>query len=72
VCGTYLHGVFESPQGLEGLVESLCRQKGISPEEIRLIDPVAYKEEQYDLLAQGVRQALDMKEIYRIMEEGIE
>ena len=31
-----------------------------------------YKETQYDLLAAGLREALDMDQIYRILEEGID
>ena len=39
--------------------------------ELTVFDYAAYKEKQYDLLADGVRQNLDMKMIYRILEEGI-
>jgi len=31
----------------------------------------AYKEEQYDKLAQTVRDNMDMELIYRILEEGV-
>lgn len=30
-----------------------------------------YTQRQYDLLADGVRQSMDMEKIYRILEEGI-
>ena len=32
-------------------------------------DAAAYREQQYDLLADTVRQALDMEQIYRMLEE---
>ena len=35
------------------------------------MDYQAYKETQYDLLADTLRRHLDMEQIYRILEEGI-
>ncbi len=72
VFGTYLHGVFDNPQMAQRLVDSLCERKGIDPAQISAVDFAAYKEKQYDLLAQGVRESLDMDLIYRILEEGID
>ncbi|EKC56886.1 hypothetical protein LEA_14615 [human gut metagenome] len=37
----------------------------------RAFDRAAYKERQYDLLADALRQSLDMKLIYRILQEGV-
>ncbi len=45
--------------------------KGIDPAELSVFDYAAYKEKQYDLLADGVRNNLDMKMIYKILEEGV-
>jgi hypothetical protein len=39
--------------------------KGLPPGIVR-VDWEKYKEEQYDLLASGVREALDMEKIYQI------
>lgn len=72
VFGTYLHGVFDHPQMAQRLVDALCERKGIDPTQISAVDFAAYKEKQYDLLAQGVRESLDMDQIYRILEEGID
>lgn len=71
VFGTYLHGVFDHPQMAQGIIEALCERKGISAEQISAVDFASYKETQYDLLAKGVREALDMKRIYQILNEGI-
>lgn len=71
VFGTYLHGIFDHPQMAQGILRSLCRKKGIDPDEIAAVDFAQYKETQYDLLAKGVRESLDMEKIYRILEEGI-
>lgn len=35
------------------------------------VDFAEYKEKQYDLLADGLREYLDMEKIYKILEEGI-
>ena len=35
------------------------------------VDREAYKQSQYDLLADSVRESLDMKLIYKIIEEGL-
>ena len=71
VFGTYLHGVFDHPQMAQGIIEALCERKGISAEQISAVDFANYKETQYDLLAKGVREALDMERIYQILNEGI-
>lgn len=67
IYGTYLHGFFDTPDLLEKLLRSLCERKGISFDN-RHFDLAAFKEEQYDKLAQGVRENLDMDLLYRIVE----
>jgi len=71
VFGTYLHGFFDSAECRDGLIKALCSKKGITMDEIASFDYTAYKERQYDLLADAVRGNLDMELIYRILEEGI-
>ena len=68
VWGTYLHGLFDSGALTGKLVELLCRRKGLQLELARPLSHAAYQQQQFDLLAEGVRQALDMEKIYRIME----
>ena len=66
VFGTYLHGLFDNEEWTGKLLSDLAEKKGIlwsSPEESRR----AYKERQYDRLAQLGRENLDMKKIYEIM-----
>jgi adenosylcobyric acid synthase len=71
VYGCYLHGFFDSEDCRRGIVDALCKKRGISPESIEVFDIKKYKEAQYDILADAVRENLDMKSIYRILEEGI-
>ena len=68
VFGTYLHGLFDSGEATEKLAAWLCARKGISAGDTPVEDRRAYRERQYDLLADGVRAAIDMKAIYRILE----
>jgi len=70
VYGTYLHGFFDSAQCRERILGALCSNKGASLNSLTF-DFTAYKERNYDLLAHGVRDALNMDLIYRILEEGI-
>ena len=72
VLGTYLHGLLDSPQLVERLVGLLMEEKGLhwmgdTPRE-SLWD---YKQRQYDKLAQTLRESLDLKKIYEIVERGV-
>ncbi|MEM1483789.1 cobyric acid synthase [Oscillospiraceae bacterium PP1C4] len=71
VYGSYVHGIFDHEEAAKALVVSLCKAKGLDWEKIAALDLAAHKERQYDLLAQGVRESLDMTKIYEILEQGI-
>lgn len=71
VYGTYIHGVFDKEGVAREIVTALARQKGIDAGELAGVDFQAFKETQYDLLAEGLRKHLDMKKIYEILENGI-
>lgn len=59
--GTYLHGILDN----RVVVEDLLRQAGV--EHSPLPDYRAYKERQYDRLAEHLRQHLDLVSIYKQM-----
>ena len=65
VFGTYLHGLFDSGELTGALVRMLCARKGISLTQTQLMSMADYRQQQFDLLADGVRQALDMGAVYR-------
>ena len=70
--GTYVHGVFDKVSTAETIVHALMKAKGIELEPDGFIfDYDKYRDEQYDLLADTMRKHLDMKAIYRILEEGV-
>lgn len=71
VYGSYVHGLFDSNEVLQALASALSARKGIAPADGQAIDRKAYKERQYDLLADALRKSLDMDKIYAILDEGI-
>lgn len=70
VCGCYVHGIFDSGEVSSRLVGELFRRKGLEFTG-KAVDRYAYKQSQYDLLADSVRESLDMELIYKILREGI-
>ena len=71
VYGSYIHGLFDAPGVADVIVEALARRKGLAPEALGRFDPAAYKEEQYDRLADAVRAGLDMNLVYRILNREV-
>ena len=72
VFGTYIHGIFDAEEVNRKIFTSLAKKKGIDLSEIDLesgLDYRSFKELQYDILADALREHLDMKRIYEIMEE---
>ena len=67
VFGTYLHGLFDTGELTEKLVAALCARKGIAPDTAALMPMEQYRQQQFDLLAEGVRKALDMDALYAAM-----
>ena len=65
--GTYLHGVFDAPEAALRTAQALAKKKGVTLTG-EALDTHAYKEQQYDKLADSVRKSLDMEWIYRIRE----
>ena len=72
VCGTYVHGVFDREEIATELIRALAKTKGIEEGVGTAMDFAAFKETQYDLLAKGLREHLDMERIYEILWKGTE
>lgn len=66
VLGCYVHGLFDRGETAAALVNCLLEARGLTPEAAAL-DREDYARQQYDKLAQGLRAALDMDAIYRIL-----
>ena len=71
VYGTYLHGLFDTGEAAEALAKALCGRKGLDYAASAPVERVAYLNKQYDILAEGVRAALDMDAVYRILEGAV-
>ena len=71
VYGTYVHGIFDSEGVAAAVVEALLAQKGMSSDDIKVINFDEYKKQQYDILADNIRKNIDMKKVYEILEAGI-
>lgn len=71
VYGSYVHGFFDRPEIAREVARSLAAKKGLDYDAEPGMDYTAYKETQYDILADTLRRHLDMEQIYRILEEGI-
>lgn len=69
IFGTYLHGLFDTGDLTVKLADWLCMRKGIAPQQAVAVSHAAYQQRQFDVLAEKVREALDMKAVYRLMEE---
>ena len=69
--GCYVHGFFDDAMVVKAWIKTLLKQKGLPEDmEIQVQDQSAYKETQYDQLAEIMRENLDMEAIYRILEGG--
>ncbi|SHJ10982.1 adenosylcobyric acid synthase (glutamine-hydrolysing) [Butyrivibrio fibrisolvens DSM 3071] len=65
VFGTYVHGVFDEGDLALRLIKRIASDKGIELEQT--MDYQAFKEQEYDKLAQVIRDNLDMEFIYSII-----
>ncbi len=70
VYGTYVHGIFDREEVAGTVVQALAARRGIDMSDLTAMDYAAYKEHQYDRLADILRQHLDMEQIYKIMGAG--
>lgn len=71
VMGTYLHGFFDADGVVEAIACMLLELRGLPADDGVMMSHAAHKEFQYDLLAQGLRESLDMDSVYRIVEAGL-
>ena len=67
VFGTYLHGLFDTGALTEALAAFLCRRKGLDPADAGVLSMEQYRQQQLNLLADGVRRTLDLDAIYAAM-----
>jgi adenosylcobyric acid synthase len=69
VFGTYLHGIFDNPSVMLGIMNHIRREKGLPALDAANL-PAMQRQHKYDQWADLVRASLDMDRIYRIMGLG--
>ena len=70
VYGSYVHGLFDSAAVAECMIQKLANDKGICIGQGSLQDYADYKQKQYDLLAETLRQYLDREAVYGMLREA--
>jgi len=63
--GTYMHGILDN----RPVIEYLLQQAGVSTSNIQWSDYQAFKQQQYDLLAEHIRQHVDLPFIYQSLRQ---
>lgn len=71
IYGSYVHGIFDKAEVTKKLILSLGEKLGLKEENIKSIEFSEYKEMQYEKLADYLRENMNMKSIYKIIEEGL-
>jgi len=68
VFGTYIHGIFDNDAFRRAVLNAIRVHKKLPPLE-NTVNTYAAKQSSYNRLADTVRQSLDMKRLYEIMDE---
>ena len=71
VYGSYVHGIFDAPGIADEILKAICARRGVAFSALGTFDRAAYRERQYDLLADAVRAGLDMEFVYRVLRKEI-
>lgn len=67
IMGTYLHGIFDTGSFWHALVDHVRKEKGIQDVGGEVLTMEEFRKREYDRLADGVRQNLDMDAVYKII-----
>ncbi len=67
VLGSYLHGIFDTGSFWHSLVAHVRELKGIQDEGSEVMTMEEFRRREFDRLADGVRQNLDMDAVYKIL-----
>ena len=67
VIGTYLHGIFDTGAFWHALVNHVRETKGLTDEDSEVLTMEEFRRREYDRLAAGVRQNIDMDAVYKII-----
>lgn len=68
--GTYIHGIFDQKVITSAIVDALAKKKNVSIDKNAIMDYSSYKEQEYDRMADILREHLNMGEIYAMLREA--
>lgn len=68
--GTYIHGIFDQKVIASAIVDALAKNKNVSIDKNAIMDYSSYKEQEYDRMADILREHLNMGEIYAMLREA--
>lgn len=71
VYGSYIHGIFDAPGIADAILKAVCIQKRMEFCGTTSDDPHTYKEQQYDKLADAVRNSVDMDYVYKVLNREV-
>ena len=69
VVGTYIHGIFDEIDFTRELLNSIREEKGLEKLQSNVTSFDEFKQNEYDKLADLLRENLDIQKIYEIMTE---
>ncbi len=67
IYASYVHGLFDNTDIAYTIIKALADRKGADTSNIYNFDYSSYKEKQYDILAETIRENVDIDRIYNIM-----
>ena len=70
ICGTYVHGIFDQGDLAYRVAKALAEKKGVTLKAMDESDLKAFKESQYDALADEMRKYMDMDAVYAMLREA--
>lgn len=71
IYGTFTHGIFDRENIAREVISALLKEKGMDFSNVKAFDITAFKQTQYDILADALRKSLNMEEIYKILNKGV-
>ena len=70
IYGTYIHGIFDRKEIASSIVAALAKKKNVTMDKDVIMDYPAYKEKEYDRMADVLREHLDMEKIYAMLRKA--
>lgn len=63
--GSYIHGILDNPSVIDLILSPYLKHN-----ESENLDPISFRNQQYDLLADWLRKYIDMDKIYNIIRKN--